>query len=128
MKYLITEKQLKTLRKYMKSFINEESSMDRYIQGDDDPNAPWNKSYEPSEDDNIRIVTITYNGKEVATATIDFNDSEIYTEFHTNNPDMNNSIEDRLDELKAGGMGVVDIKLDGDTITYDELMSRKDEN
>jgi hypothetical protein len=127
MKYLITEKQLKTLRKYMKSFINE-YSMDDYIQGIGNPKNPIYQSDELSEDDNIRIVTITYNGKKIAKATIDYDANEIYTDFDTNNRDMNNSIEDRLDELKAGGMGVVDIKLDGDTITYDELMDRSDEN
>lgn len=123
MKYLITEKQLKTLRKYMKKFLNEDSSMDSYIQGDNDPNAPWNKSYGSSEDDNVSIVMVTYNGRKVAKVTIDFDNNEVYTDFYTNNRDMNNSIEDKLDELKAGGMGVLEILADDDTVTYQDLMS-----
>jgi hypothetical protein len=43
MEHRITEKQLKKLKNYIKNVINEESSMDSYIQGDNDPNAPWNK-------------------------------------------------------------------------------------
>jgi hypothetical protein len=43
MKYIINESQLKMIRKYMKTFINEANIPDSYIQGDNDPNAPWNK-------------------------------------------------------------------------------------
>lgn len=51
MKYIINESQLKMIRKYMKTFINEADVPDWYIQGDRDPNAPWNQSDEPNEDD-----------------------------------------------------------------------------
>jgi hypothetical protein len=122
MKYLITEKQLKQIRKYMKNFIKE-NDMDSYIQGDNDPNAPWNKSYGFNEDDDIRIVNVTYNGKKIAKITIDFDNNEVYTDFYTNNQSINNSIDDKLDELKAEGMGVLEILADNDTITYQELMS-----
>jgi hypothetical protein len=40
MKHLINESQLK---KFIRKIIKEESSMDRYIQGDDDPRNPANK-------------------------------------------------------------------------------------
>jgi hypothetical protein len=43
MEHRITEKQLRKLKNYIKNVLNEESSMDSYIQGDNDPNAPWNK-------------------------------------------------------------------------------------
>jgi len=43
MEHQITEKQFKKLKNYIKNTINEESSMDSYIQGDNDPNAPFNK-------------------------------------------------------------------------------------
>lgn len=122
MKFIITEKQLKTLRKYMKSFINE-NDMDRYIQGDDDPNAPWNKDYAYNEDDNISIVNVTYNGRKIAKITIDFDNDEVYTDFYTNNKNINDSIDDKLDELKAEGMGVLEILADNDTVTYQDLMS-----
>jgi len=39
------------LKKFIRKIINEESSMDRYIQGDDDPNAPWNKGGSGSDDE-----------------------------------------------------------------------------
>lgn len=48
MKQLINQSQLK---KIIRKIINEESSMDRYIQGDDDPNAPWNKGGSGSDDE-----------------------------------------------------------------------------
>ena len=51
MKYIINESQLKMIRKYMKTFINESDIPDWYIQGDRDPNAPWNQNDEPDEDD-----------------------------------------------------------------------------
>jgi hypothetical protein len=72
MKYIINESQLKMIRKYMKTFINESDIPDWYIQGDRDPNAPWNKSDEPDEDDDydkpvekeIEItITDKHNGK-----------------------------------------------------------------
>lgn len=48
------------LKKFIRKIINEESSMDRYIQGDDDPNAPWNKGGSGSDDEiftlNISVV------------------------------------------------------------------------
>jgi hypothetical protein len=126
MKYLITEKQLKTLRKYMKTFVNEESSMDSYIQGDNDPNAPWNKDYE-SGDDEVSILDITDNsGKLLVRAKYDPNMDEVYTENKTNNINVINSIEDRLEELRKSG--ALSIILDDDRITYDELMDREQEN
>jgi hypothetical protein len=72
MKYIINESQLKMVRKYMKTFINEADVPDWYIQGDRDPKAPWNKSDEPDEDDDydkpvekeIEItITDKHNGK-----------------------------------------------------------------
>jgi hypothetical protein len=118
MKYLITEKQLKTLRKYMKNFINE-NDMDSYIQGDNDPNAPWNKSYEYSDDDNVSIVTVIHNGRKIAKITIDFDNDEFYVD--TNNQNIEDDIETKLQELKDAGM--LDSIADNDTITYQELMS-----
>ena len=125
MKYLITEKQLKTLRKYMKTFVNEESSMDSYIQGDNDPNAPWNKSYGLSDEDTI--YTITDNrGKTLVTASY----SEVTDEIHLEdvyNKNVSDEILDRLQELKDNGALSI-VFSDSDTITYDELMNREDEN
>jgi hypothetical protein len=118
MKYLITEKQLKTLKKYMKSFINE-NDMDSYIQGDNDPRNPANKSYEYSEDDNISIVNVTHNGRKIAKITIDFDNNEFY--INTNNQNIENDIETKLQELKDAGM--LDSIADNDTIAYQELMS-----
>jgi hypothetical protein len=57
MKQLINQSQLK---KIIRKIINEESSMDSYIQGDNDPNAPWNKGGSGSGDEiftlNISVV------------------------------------------------------------------------
>jgi hypothetical protein len=125
MKYLITENQLKTLRKYMKSFINE-ANMDSYIQGDNDPNAPWNKDYD-SDGDEVSILDIVdNNGKLLVRAKYDSNMDEIYTEENTKDINIINSIENRLEELKDNG--VLDIILDNDRITYQELMDRSQES
>lgn len=125
MKYLITEKQLKTLRKYMKTFVNEESSMDSYIQGDNDPRNPANQSYGLSDEDTI--YTITDNrGKTLVTASY----SEVSDEIHLEdvyNKNVSDEILDRLRELQDNG--ALSIVFSGsDTITYDELMNREDEN
>ena len=68
MKYIINESQLKMIRKYMKTFINEADVPDWYIQGDRDPNAPWNKSDEPDEDgeygDKVKSLSIFYMSRE----------------------------------------------------------------
>ena len=55
MKHLISESQLKMIKKYLKSVINEESSMDSYIQGDNDPRNPANKG---GEESNQEIFTL----------------------------------------------------------------------
>jgi len=65
MKYIINESQLKMIRKYMKTFINEAEIPDSYIQGDNDPNAPWNQSDEDDEDDEkAKSLTIYYMSRE----------------------------------------------------------------
>jgi hypothetical protein len=124
MKYLITEKQLKTLRKYMKSFVNE-NSMDSYIQGDNDPRNPANKDYGLSDEDTI--YTITDNrGKTLVTASF----SEITDEIHLEdiyNRNVSDEILDRLQELQDNG--VLDIVFkNSDTITYGDLMDRSQES
>jgi hypothetical protein len=125
MKYLITEKQFKTLKKYIKSFINE-YDMDRYIQGDDDPNAPWNKDYE-SDDDDVSIIDIVDdNGNLLVRAKYYSERDEIDTEENTKDINIINSIENRLKELKDNG--ALDIILDNDEITYDVLMDKSDES
>jgi hypothetical protein len=114
MKYLITETQLKTLRKYMKTFINESDVPDWYIQGDRDPNAPWNQSDEPSEE-----VIVTFNGKEIAIIQIDNNQFDI--NFYINNETIKDNINNKLDELYNDGM--LDSLSDDTTIEYKDLMS-----
>ena len=118
MKYLITEKQLKKIRNYMKNFINE-NDMDSYIQGDNDPNAPWNKDYDSTEDDNMSVVIVTFNGKKIAKIEIDLENSDFY--INTNNQNIENNIENKLQELKDAGM--LDMITDNPTISYQELMS-----
>ena len=124
MKYLITEKQLKTLRKYMKTFINE-YSMDDYIQGTNDPRNPENQSYGLSDEDTI--YTITDNrGKTLVTASY----SEVTDEIHLEdiyNKNVSDEILDRLRELQDNGALSI-VFSDSDTITYDELMDKSDEN
>lgn len=119
MKYLITEKQLKTLRKYMKNFINEESSMDSYIQGDNDPRNPANKDYGYDEDDNMSVVTVIHNGKKIANIEIDLDNNDFY--INTNNQNIENNIENKLQELKDAGM--LDSIANNPTISYQKLMS-----
>ena len=55
---IINESQLKMIRKYMKTFINEGDVPDWYIRGDYDSNAPWNKSDEPDEDEGFTLVKV----------------------------------------------------------------------
>ena len=43
MEHQITEKQFKKLKNFIKNTINEANIPDSYIQGDNDPNAPWNR-------------------------------------------------------------------------------------
>jgi hypothetical protein len=114
MKYIITEKQLRILRKYMKSFVNEDS-MDSYIQGDNDPRNPANKDYDSSGE----IVFVTLNGKKIAKLEIDLDNNDFY--ISTNNQNIENNIENKLQELKDAGM--LDSIADNPTISYQELMS-----
>jgi hypothetical protein len=122
MKLVITENQLKTLRKYMKSFINE---------GDNDPNAPWNKDYD-SDGDEVSILDIVdNNGKLLVRAKYDSEMDEIYTEDITKNINIINSIENRLEELKDNGTLsiILDVAAENnDRITYQELMDRSQES
>lgn len=119
MKYLITEKQLKTLRKYMKTFINEANVPDSYIQGDFDPKAPWNQSDEPSEE---KKFSITYNNKIIADVEIDKSgDFEVYFSTDFSDEDIETEIEDKLVELNDNGM--LDEISNDDTIEYEDLMS-----
>ena len=114
MKYLITEKQLKTLRKYMKTFINEANVPDWQSQGDLDPKAPWNQSDEPSEE-----VIVTLNGKKIAILQI--NNDEVEPRFYTNNETVKDNINNKLKELYDNGM--LDEISNDDTIEYKDLMS-----
>jgi len=117
MKYLITENQLKTLRKYMKTFINEANIPDSYITGNQgNQYAPWDQTDEPSQELIVRL-----NGKNIAILQI--NDGEVEPSFHKNleqtiKDDINNKImelydNNRLDELS---------NYDDDIIDYKELM------
>jgi hypothetical protein len=126
MKYLITENQLKTLRKYMKSFINEGYDDNIPSGTANDPNAPWNKDYD-SDGDEVSILDIVdNNGKLLVRAKYDSEMDEIYTEENTKDINIINSIENRLEELKDNG--ALDIILDNDRITYQELMDRSQES
>ena len=115
MKYLITEIQLKQNRKYMKNFIKE-NDMDSYIQGDNDPNAPWNKDYDSTGE----IIFVTLNGKKIAKIEIDLENLDFYV--NSNNQNIENDIENKLQELKDAGM--LDMITDNPTISYQELMSQ----
>lgn len=67
MKYIINESQLKMIRKYMKTFINEADVPDWYIQGDRDPNAPWNQSDDDEDGeygDKVKSLSIFYMSRE----------------------------------------------------------------
>jgi len=67
MKYIINESQLKMIRKYMKTFINEAEIPDSYIQGDNDPNAPWNQSDDDEDGeygDKVKSLSIFYMSRE----------------------------------------------------------------
>jgi hypothetical protein len=114
MKYLITENQLKTLRKYMKNFINEDS-MDSYIQGDNDPRNPANKDYDSAGE----IVFVTLNGKKIAEIEIDLENNDFY--ISTNNQNIENNIENKLQELKDAG--ILDSITNNPTISYKQLIS-----
>ena len=124
MKYLITEKQLKTLRKYMKTFVNEGYDDNLPLGAAQDPRNPENKSYGLSEDDTIIRVTDN-RGKTLVTVSY----SEITDEIHLEdiyNRNVSDEILDRLQELKDNGV-LWDL-ISGDSITYDDLMNREDEN
>jgi hypothetical protein len=125
MKYLITEKQLKTLRKYMKSFINEGYDDNLPLGAAQDPRNPENQSYGLSDEDTI--YTITDNrGKTLVTASY----SEVTDEIHLEdiyNRNVSDEILDRLQELQDNGALSI-VFSDSDTITYDELMDRSDES
>jgi hypothetical protein len=115
MKYLITENQLKTLRKYMKNFINEEMSDDDYERRQE----RGDMQTDPDEDDNMSVVTVIHNGKKIAKIEIDLENSDFY--INTNNQNIENNIENKLQELKDAGM--LDMITDNPTISYQELMS-----
>jgi|LakMenE18May11ns_1017448.scaffolds.fasta_scaffold8923017_1 hypothetical protein len=116
MKYLITEKQLKTLRKYMKTFVNE-ANMDSYIQGDNDPKAPWNRD-EPSEE---KKFSITYNNETIAEVEIDEYDYNVSFSTDFSDEDIETEIEDKLVELNDKNM--LDELSNDNTIEYEDLMS-----
>jgi hypothetical protein len=125
MKYIITESQLKTLRKYMKTFINEGYDDNLPLGAAQDPRNPENQSYGLSDEDTI--YTITDNrGKTLVTASY----SEVTDEIHLEdvyNKNVSNQILDRLRELQDNGALSI-VFSDSDTITYDELMDRTQEN
>jgi hypothetical protein len=89
----------------MKSFINE-GNMDSYIQGDNDPRNPANKSYEFGEDDNVEIVTVIHNGKKIAKITIDLDNNDFY--IGTNNQNIENDIETKEIILESGALVLSD--------------------
>jgi hypothetical protein len=90
MKYLITEKQLKTLRKYMKTFINEDS----YNQ--DEPSLDQDETFEEKKD-----FSITNGGKIIADVEfVKFGGFEVYFSRDFNaDEDIKDGIEDKLLEI-----------------------------
>jgi hypothetical protein len=125
MKYLITEKQLKTLRKYMKSFINEGYDDNLPLGAAKDPRNPENKSYGLSDEDTIYTITDN-NGKVLVTASY----SEVTDEIHLEdiyNENVSDEIINRLRELQNNGALSI-VFSDSDTITYQELMDRSSES
>jgi len=117
MKYLITENQLKTLRKYMKTFINEANIPDSYITGNQgNQYAPWDQTDEPSQELIVRL-----NGKNIAILQI--NDGAIQTRF-AKNLDQNiiNDIDNKIMELYDNNMLDELSNYDDDIIDYKELM------
>lgn len=109
----------------MKTFINEGYDDNLPLGAAQDPRNPENQSYGLSDEDTI--YTITDNrGKTLVTASY----SEVTDEIHLEdvyNKNVSNQILDRLRELQDNGALSI-VFSDSDTITYDELMDRTQEN
>jgi hypothetical protein len=132
MKLIITETQLKKLRKYMKTFINENYDDNIPSGTERDPNAPWNKdknydpfSYDQDGDDNKLIFDVYIDKKIVAKVSVDFDLDEVLIKGNRNAVDENgeniyNNIENKIYELKDEG--VLSDLIENDVVDYYELI------